>query len=280
MKIFITGGTGFIGSYFINRAIFVGHKLVCLRRPESQTRIKLDSEPEWVKGTLGDDFSKSMVGCDALVHMAAYGVSPQKASKEDLIRINITESYKLIQSAESTGINKFLIIGTFDEYGKSALNFNLIPPEEPLKPTTSYGASKAELFKLLQAFAVKKKLTLIYARISNTFGIGQHEQNLWPSMRKAALSGKDYFLTESDQIRSFISVEETARKLVELLEFSKVKSDIPSIKNISSGSAQSVREFSEYFWNKWNAKGKLHFGAKPYRKNEIMRCVPMIKKAK
>jgi len=84
-------------------------------------------------------------------------------------------------------------------------------------------------------------------------------------------------LTPGEQIRSFIPVAKAVEKLVELLNFSEVKPGILSQKNISSDSYQTVREFSEHFWNKWNAKGKLHFGAKPYRNNEIMRCVPMIK---
>ena len=277
MKIFVSGGTGFIGSYFINSAISAGHKLVCLRRPKSHPRIKLNREPDWVKGTLGDDLSRSMIGCDALVHMAACGVSPQKASKEDLIKVNVIESYKLIQLAISKGINKFLIIGTSDEFGNSGDRFNFLSSDAPLEPITGYAISKAKLFQLLKTLTAEKNLILIYSRIFSAYGIGQYEKNLWPSMKKAALSGKDYLLTPGEQIRSFIPVGEAVEKLVELLNFSKVKPGILSQKNISSNSYQTVREFSEYFWNKWNAKGKLHFGAKPYRNNEIMRCVPMIK---
>jgi len=277
MKIFVSGGTGFIGSHFINSAISAGHKLVCLRRPKSRPRIKLNRNPNWVKGTLDDDFSKSMTGCDALVHMAACGVSPQEASKEDLNKVNVIESYKLIQSAISTGINKFLIIGTSDEFGNSGDRFNFLSPDAPLEPITGYAISKAKLFQLLKPLTAKERLILIYARIFSAYGMGQHEKNLWPSMKKAALSGEDYLLTPGEQIRSFIPVAKAVEKLVELLNFSEVKPGILSQKNISSDSYQTVREFSEHFWNKWNAKGKLHFGAKPYRNNEIMRCVPMIK---
>mgnify|MGYP006097870083 CR=1 FL=1 len=40
----------------------------------------------------------------------------------------------------------------------------------------------------------------------------------------------------------------------------------------------SVLEFSKYWWNKWEAKGKLKVGSVPYRENEIMRFVPEVEK--
>ena len=57
MKIFVTGGTGFIGSHFLKQALAIGHDLICLRRPGSRTRIPLKSEPTWLEGSLEDDLS-------------------------------------------------------------------------------------------------------------------------------------------------------------------------------------------------------------------------------
>ena len=47
MKIFITGGTGFIGSHLINELIKFDYDLICLRRQNSQ-RIPLKKEPQWI----------------------------------------------------------------------------------------------------------------------------------------------------------------------------------------------------------------------------------------
>ena len=46
------------------------------------------------------------------------------------------------------------------------------------------------------------------------------------------------------------------------------------VKNLGSGNPQSVREFVEHWWKKFEAKGKLKLGAVPYRENEVMRFVP------
>jgi Nucleoside-diphosphate-sugar epimerases len=55
MKIFLTGGTGFLGSHFINIAHNAGHQLVCIRRKGSQPKINLQKSPIWVEGDLKDD---------------------------------------------------------------------------------------------------------------------------------------------------------------------------------------------------------------------------------
>jgi nucleoside-diphosphate-sugar epimerase len=276
MKLFVTGGSGFVGSYFINRATEKGHDLTCIRRKDSQPKIKIAFQPKWIEGRLEDDFTSSMKGCSTLVHMAACGVSPQKSTKDELLKVNIIDSYKLIQTAFSSGIENFLIIGTSDEYGKSGMRYKFIPPDAPLEPTSDYAASKAALFQLLHSFTIEKNIKLIYARIFNAYGIGQYKKNLWPSMRIAALSGEDFFLTQGEQVRSFISVEEVAKQLVKSLDFSAVETGATFIKHIGVDSPQTIRKFAEYWWKEWGATGKLHFGAKPYRENEVMRYVPLV----
>jgi nucleoside-diphosphate-sugar epimerase len=276
VKTFVTGGTGFIGSYFINRAMKRGYHLVCSHRAASQPRKNIVQEPEWVKGALCGDFTSTMEGCDTFVHLAACGVSPQIATKDELLKVNVVDSFKLIQSAASAGIKKFLIMGTSDEYGRSGIRYKFIPTDAPLEPTSNYAASKAALFQLLHAFTIENNIKLIYARIFHAYGIGQHEDNLWPSMRTAALSGVDYNLTPGEQVRAFTPVEEVANQLVKLMTFTNVEDGIPLTINIGSERFQTIRNFAEYWWKEWGAKGELRFGTKPYRKNEVMRYVPLI----
>ena len=73
MKIFVTGGTGFIGSHFLRQALAKGHDLVCLRRPGSKTRVPLEIEPTWVEGSLDDDLIDEIKGwmCFCILHLIA-----------------------------------------------------------------------------------------------------------------------------------------------------------------------------------------------------------------
>ena len=53
MRIFLTGGTGFIGSYVLSAALIDGHTVSALRRDSlSRPVIPLPSEPYWIDSGL------------------------------------------------------------------------------------------------------------------------------------------------------------------------------------------------------------------------------------
>ncbi|MDG1139099.1 MAG: NAD(P)-dependent oxidoreductase [Opitutales bacterium] len=275
-NIFLTGGSGFVGSHFVNHAHQVGYNLHCLRRPGSKTRVELYKEPCWYDGYLEENWSNVLKSCEYFVHIAAAGVDPLKSNYEDLIKANITDSTKLILSAVKSGIQKFLILGTYWEYGSTAESFEFIPVDAYLQPINRYAATKAASCMLACQIAQEHNIKLQYLRIGQVYGEGEPGNRLWPSLRKAALNGEDYHLTLGEQIRNFTPVESIASEVVDALNFRCINRGKPKIANIGSGRPQSLRQFAEYWWSRWHAKGKLHFGSMPYRKDEIMRFVPEV----
>ena len=276
MKIFLTGGTGFIGSHFINEAINDSHELICLRRAGSQPRIPLKREPVWVEGSLENNLQSELKGCDLLLHLAAHSTNVPYDTIENCLYWNLTASLQLLQQAKVAGISQYIVTGTGFEYGLSGEDYEFIPIDAPLKPTMSYPASKAAASIVLQQWAIENKLKLKYLRIFQVFGNGEDENRLWPSLKKAALAGEDFYLTPGEQMRDFTPVTEVAKQLVDNLSFSDVTTGEPILKNIGTDKPQSIGEFAEFWWKKWGAAGKLHFGAKPYRENEVMRFVPKV----
>jgi nucleoside-diphosphate-sugar epimerase len=276
MKIFLTGGTGFIGSHFVNKAHEAGHELVCLLHPGSHTRIPIESEPIWVEGSMEDDWSEEMSNCEVLVHLAAHSTNVPYDTLENCLYWNVTVSLQLLQAARIAGIRKFIIVGTGFEYGLSGDDYEFIPIDAPLKPTMSYPASKAAASIVFSQWAIECKLKLKYLRIFQVFGEGEEENRLWPSMKKAAFAGDDYNLTSGEQVRDFTPVEEVAKQLVDNLQFFDINAGEPQTKHIGTDKPQSIKQFANYWWLKWGAKGELNFGANLYRDNEVMRFVPSI----
>ena len=276
MKLFVTGATGFIGSNFVNAAHDAGHEIIGLKRAGSQPRVPLLHEPEWVQGQLNSNFIQKLQECDVLVHLAAHTPNPPYASLEECLHWNLYMSLSLLNQAHKAGIKKYLIAGSCFEYGRSGEKYELIPVDAPLEPTMAYPTSKAAASIAFHGWAVEKNISLQILRIFQVFGEGESESRLWPSLHKAAISGENYPMTEGEQVRDFVSVEEVAATFVSALSFDGVDLGKPIIKNVGTGSPQSVRKFSEYWWKKWNAKGELQIGKVPYRDNEIMRFVPLI----
>ena len=77
MRIFLTGGTGFIGSHLLAELLRAGHEVVALRRCGSEPVIQLDQQPCWLERSLFQLTVKELAQVDVVVHLASAGVSPQ-----------------------------------------------------------------------------------------------------------------------------------------------------------------------------------------------------------
>ena len=278
MRLIVTGGTGFIGSHFLNAAVAAGHEVLALRRSGSTPRITVPDSVKWLDGELNDlDFSNPVDQADtALVHLAAYGVSPQPCEWEQAMDINVRKSVVMAEKAASTGLTRIIVCGTCMEYGNVANEYESIPAAAPLRPRGAYASSKAAQSLALEGLAREKSLKLAILRPFTVFGQGQHPSNFWPSLEKAALSGEDFPMTTGEQIRDFTPVESVAAEFLRVATGADLQPGAPIIRNIGTGRPQSLRCFAEHWWNHWNASGHLLFGAVPQRIGEIMRYVPQI----
>jgi nucleoside-diphosphate-sugar epimerase len=275
-RIFLTGGTGFLGSHFLAQALSAGHEVFALRRPGSTPRISLPAEPHWLEGRLDDGWAGELSACDRLVHLAAAGVDPRQCDWQQLFDVNLTQSLSLWKQAAEAGIRRFIIAGSCFEYGSSGERYDFIPADAPLEPTGPYHASKAAATLTARAFAVEKKLELLVLRPFHLFGEGEEKNRFWPALRKAALAGENFPMTSGEQVRDFIPVEYAAKIFLAALDDPALRPGQPEIRNLGTGKPQTLAQFAETWWKQWNATGRLQFGAVPYRPNEVMRYVPLL----
>lgn len=278
MKLFVTGATGFIGQNFIKKALESDHQVYALTRKNVMPfKFEPSSNLNWIIGELDGDYKKIFEQCDVLIHLASHGVSPQPGSWSDCIDVNVKKSTQLILNAISSGINNFLVSGTFAEYGEYGLKHEYIPADSLLKPNGSYATTKAMFHEVCQQLSKEKQIKIIYARLFSVYGEGQNENNLWPSLKHAAINNLDFQMTKGEQVRDFISVDNVCVNFLKLIKkYNTIGPGNQITINIGSGIPKSVAEFSKYWWEKYESKGQLLIGALPYRKNEIMRYVPDI----
>ena len=275
-KVFITGGTGFIGSHFINELQKNNIEVKALRRTyKSKPRFPLLYSPEWITKKITDLTVEDLLDCDVLIHLAAHSANVPYDNLENCIIENVIKPLRLLGTAHKAGINKFLIAGTGFEYGKSGNNYNFIPSNAPLFPTQTYPASKAISSIAFSQFAYENRVSLSYQRIFQVYGEGEIESRLWPSLKFAAENNLDFDMTKGEQIRDFIYVKDLAKILYEklLLLNDNNKSEVV-IENISGGNPKSIKDFAEEWWRLFKAKRKLNIGLLPYRNGEVMRYVP------
>lgn len=279
MKLFVTGGTGFIGSHFISQALLKNHEIKALKRsPNSITKIPLEIEPKWFQGSFNELTSGDMEGIDVLVHLAAHSANVPYDNLDNCIKYNVLEPLSLFKKAKEAGIRRILVAGTCFEYGESGERYEYIPTDAPLKPTNTYSTSKAMATLAFRSFANENRISISLQRIFQVYGVGELESRFWPSLKRAALNGENFEMTKGEQVRDFINVEDVANKLILAAEKLDEHEKPPylSIENLGSGNPQSIYEFAKYWWHKWGAKGEILAGEVPYRKGEVMRFVPKI----
>jgi nucleoside-diphosphate-sugar epimerase len=142
MKIFITGATGFVGSFLTERLIAAGHELTCLVRKQSNLRWIADLKIECFYGSLTDKNSliRGLDGAEMIYHVA--GVTKARTEAEYFAG-NYEGTRNLIEAALQfkDKISRFILVSSQTAVGSSP---TIIPIDEthPAKPLTDYGRSK------------------------------------------------------------------------------------------------------------------------------------------
>tara|TARA_Y200000002_G_scaffold263402_1_gene218692 strand:+ start:2125 stop:3003 length:879 start_codon:yes stop_codon:yes gene_type:complete len=279
MKLFITGANGTIGTELckvcysndISNKIFVRKNSICNHKYYKE-KLVLDDISD-----INDD---DLRGIDVLVHLASSGVDQTKEfDPKEIFDFNVLKSLELLLKAINSGIKKFIIIGSFFEYGKIAnLTNNDMSVLDPLIPTSIYAASKAAFTSSCIGLAYSYGVSVYILRPFHVYGENESKNRLYKSLISKIKSGEDFHLTEGSQIRDFSSVEEMATMIFkEIYNIYKENEKKLKIKNLGSGKSMTIYEFAKKIWLDNNAKGKLIKGSLPYRKNESMRSIPNLK---
>ena len=109
MMVFVTGGTGFVGSHVVNTLLDRGHKVRVLVRPGSENKLKRPNDVEIANGDVMEaaDLARGIEGCDAAIHLVGIiRAFPGKGITFE--RLHNEATANLIQAAKEKGISRLL----------------------------------------------------------------------------------------------------------------------------------------------------------------------------
>jgi dihydroflavonol-4-reductase len=120
MRIFITGGTGFIGTHLVERLSRTDHELYCLVRKTSDVSTLKELNVNIVTGDVTDKKSllAGMKGCDWLAHLAG-AFEFWYRDKKTYENVNVRGMRNVMESALETGIKKVVNVSTAAVYGNA-----------------------------------------------------------------------------------------------------------------------------------------------------------------
>ena len=240
MKIFVTGGAGFIGSNYARWVLRNTDHSVTVYDALTyagnlSTMRDLDDNPRFrfVKGNIchPGDIEAAMAGHDWVVHFAAEShVDRSIASGEDFILTNCFGTNVVIDTARRLGMKRVLHIGTDEVYGSVEVGSS--KESDPLEPRSPYSASKAGSDLIALSYYATHGTPVLVTRCTNNFGPWQYPEKAIPLFTTNLLDGKKIPLYgDGLNERDWIYVDDHCSGVHLVLE----KGELGGIYNIGAG---------------------------------------------
>ncbi|HEY0392145.1 MAG TPA: NAD-dependent epimerase/dehydratase family protein [Solirubrobacterales bacterium] len=180
MKVFITGGTGFIGGEVVRQLRERGDAVACLvRTPAKATKLS-ELGCELVSGDLGDTeaIGGGMEGCDAVIHAAAmYEVGIPARQHPAMYEANVRGTERVLKAALDAKIARVVYVSTCGIFGNTHGKTVDEAYEHPGKEFTSYyEETKLEAHKIAKRMMSEQGLPATIVQPGGVYGPGDTSQ--------------------------------------------------------------------------------------------------------
>ena len=241
MRIFVTGGAGFIGSNFIHKYI-INHKILnydSLTYAGNLSNLEsISKSPNYsfIKGDINDRllFEKTLSNFqpDKIVNFAAESHVDRSIDNPDsFLKTNILGTYNILNATlkyfnklKKNKKNKFsfLHISTDEVYGSLGSD-GLFKESTSYNPSSPYSASKASSDHLVMAWFKTYNLPVIITNCSNNYGPYQFPEKLIPLVITNCLERRTLpIYGDGKNIRDWIYVNDHCEGIMKVLENGKI----------------------------------------------------------
>ncbi len=260
MKILITGGAGYIGSFMVKASIDKGYEVVVVDNLERGHEEPIGKKSKFILGDLKDkkfvDGVFSEHKFDAVVHFAGFISMAESASNPYIyFSNNVNASLNVIEGMVKNKVNNFILSSTAGVYGNPVKT--PIVEDHPKNPTNPYGESKLMVEKILSWYGEIYHLDFASLRYFNAAGasvdgeMGENhspESHLIPNAINSilyntqfTLYGNDYPTPDGTCIRDYIHVLDLVE--AHILAIGKLKNDGGKLfYNVGTGNGYSNKE--------------------------------------
>ncbi|NWF64955.1 MAG: UDP-glucose 4-epimerase GalE [Chloroflexi bacterium] len=257
MKIFVTGGAGYIGSATAEALLQAGHQVTVYDSLVTGHREAIPAGAAFIHASLDDSHALAealtSTPYDAVMHFAAF-IEAGESMKDPgrFFRNNFSNSLQLMETAVKAGVKRFVFSSTAAVYQSSE---EPLTEDSPLGPTNVYGHTKLMTEQALEWYRSIFGMHYAALRYFNACGAlpgrgeaHQPESHLIPRVLQIALGqaqsatifGADYPTPDGTCIRDYIHIADLVS--AHILALDALNDRDKMIYNVGSGNGFSVRE--------------------------------------
>ena len=249
MRIFITGGAGFIGIHLCKKLLELNHDVTVYDNFSNSLEENFISIIKQ-KVTLisGDilDYSKlvtSMKNHNIVIHLAAKISVPESIKNPKLtFDVNVNGTQNVLNACLQNDITKIIAASTAAVYQNTSTKI-ILDEASPVEPQSPYGESKLEMENKIIDFASIHNIDATILRLFNVFGIGQSLEYAGVITKFKENIQNNFSLVifgDGTVTRDFVHVDDIVDAIILATSHSK-----NSIYNIASGTSTSISNLAE-----------------------------------
>jgi UDP-glucose 4-epimerase len=224
MRVFVTGGAGFIGSHVGRVLLDAGHQVTVLDNLSTGREDLVPPGATFIHGDLKDEseLPARLAGHDVVIHLAALVPVPVSVERPvEFAENNVVNTVRLLESMRKAEVGGIVFSSSATVYG--------LPRKLPLREdeplgiqSNPYGASKVSAEAFVAAYQRLYGFDATLLRYFNPYGpneLCEPETHLIPNVVRSALAGRPIpVYWQGEQVRDFIYVEDLARAHAAVLE--------------------------------------------------------------
>lgn len=250
-RVFVTGATGFVGRWLVERLLHEGAEVTALVRPDSS---ESDRPPDGVAvahGRIEDAGAVaravSAARPDSVFHLAANNDNLSKeGSPLPIFEANIIGSWSILEACRVTGGVELIVCASSSEVG--ATQASLSSRDGPRPRRHPYPVSKLSAELIALAFHDTYGLPVMIARSENVYGGRDRNWNrLIPGAARSVLRGKAPTLrSDGTLLRAYLYVEDVVDAYLRLASHVRTPEAVGQIFHFSTPTRASALEITSY----------------------------------
>lgn len=276
MKVFITGITGFIGSYLAEALLTDGHEVAGLLRQTNRLNYpsvkNLAGRAEFHYGSLTDynavrqalrEFRPDVICHLGAITPVAYSfLHPHEVTETNYLgTINMAEA----AMKECPSLSRFIFSSSMETYGFQSKREPFVEIDET-RPACPYAVAKLASEKYLQYLHYANKFPAVSLRQTNCYGRKENDYFIVEAAITQMLKGGVVNLGEPDPIRNFIFIDDLIALYRSLLTAPNIDGQVF---NTGPANGVSIRELVDMCAQATGWKGKVNWHTRPRRAGEI-----------